>query len=99
MNPETSDSRASQTIILKDGQTQGYGEWGFEPEEITFDKISLWHGDLDRSLPVSMGRTMAKRIPNVRATFYPNDAHLSIGLNHMDDILEIGDQGPGIGGQ
>ena len=72
--------------------------WGFEPEDIAFDKISLWHGDLDRSVPVSMGQAMAKRIPNVRATFYPNDAHLSIALNHMDEILGIGGQGPGISG-
>jgi pimeloyl-ACP methyl ester carboxylesterase len=71
--------------------------WGFEPENITFDNISLWHGDLDRSVPVSMGRTMAKRIPNAQATFYPNDAHLSIGLNHMDEILGIGDLGSGTG--
>ncbi|UCG23881.1 MAG: alpha/beta fold hydrolase, partial [Chloroflexota bacterium] len=61
--------------------------WGFEPEDIAFDKISLWHGDLDRSVPVSMGRAMAQRLPNVRATFYPNDGHLSIALNHMDEIL------------
>jgi gluconokinase len=40
---------------------------------------------------------MARRIPNVRAVFYPNDGHLSIALNHMDEILKtvIGDQGSG----
>jgi pimeloyl-ACP methyl ester carboxylesterase len=64
--------------------------WGFEPQDIVFKRIALWHGDLDRSVPVSMGRAMAKRIPNVRATFYPNDAHLSIGLNHMEEILDWG---------
>jgi len=69
--------------------------WGFEPEDIAFKRIALWHGDLDASVPVSMGRAMAQRIPNVRATFYPNDAHLSIGLNHMDEIL---DWGAGAGG-
>jgi pimeloyl-ACP methyl ester carboxylesterase len=64
--------------------------WGFEPESIAFKRIALWHGDLDRSVPVSMGRAMAQRIPNVRATFYPNEAHLSIGLNHMEEILGWG---------
>lgn len=62
--------------------------WGFEPQDIVFDKIALWHGDLDRSVPVSMGRAMAQRIPNVRAIFYANDAHLSIALNHLDEILK-----------
>jgi pimeloyl-ACP methyl ester carboxylesterase len=61
--------------------------WGFEPEEIAFNRVDLWHGDLDQSVPVSMGRAMAQRIPNVRATFYPNDGHLSIALNHMEAIL------------
>lgn len=62
--------------------------WGFEPAEISFDRVGLWHGDLDRSVPVAMGRAMARRIPNVRAIFYANDAHLSIALNHMDEILK-----------
>jgi pimeloyl-ACP methyl ester carboxylesterase len=62
--------------------------WGFEPEQIVFDRVDLWHGDQDRSVPVSMGRAMARRIPNVRAIFYRNDGHLSIALNHMDEILE-----------
>jgi len=56
--------------------------WGFEPEEITFSRVALWHGELDRSVPVAMGRAMARLIPNVRAIFYANDAHLSIALNH-----------------
>jgi pimeloyl-ACP methyl ester carboxylesterase len=71
--------------------------WGFEPEQITFNRIDLWHGDLDRSVPVSMGRAMARRIPNVRAIFYPNDAHLSIALNHMDTILGVLGRDPGSG--
>ena len=68
--------------------------WGFEPEEITFNRVDLWHGDMDRSVPVAMGRAMAQRIPHVRAIFYPKDGHLSIALNHMDEILEkvIGDR-------
>lgn len=68
--------------------------WGFEPEEIAFNRVDLWHGDLDRSVPVSMGRAMARRISNARATFYPNDGHLSIALNHMDEILRtlVGDR-------
>ena len=74
--------------------------WGFEPEQITFDRVDLWHGDLDRSVPVSMGRAMARRIPHVRAIFCANEGHLSIALNHMDEILRtvIREQGPGIGG-
>lgn len=65
-----------------------FGEpWGFVPEDISMENIYLWHGELDANVPVSMGRAMADRIPNCQATFYPHEAHLSLLLNHADEIL------------
>jgi len=36
---------------------------------------------------VTSGRYFANVIPNCRATFYPNDAHHSVPLNHQEEIL------------
>ena len=46
--------------------------------DIAFDKVYLWHGELDENVAISMGRSMAEIIPNCRAKFYPEDAHLSL---------------------
>jgi hypothetical protein len=61
--------------------------WGFVLEDILMENVHLWHGDLDGNVPVSMGRAVAERIPNCQATFYPHEAHLSLFLNHADEIL------------
>ena len=61
--------------------------WGFVLEDISMENVHLWHGELDANVPVSMGRAMAERIPNCKATFYPHEAHLSLLLNHIDEIL------------
>ena len=65
-----------------------YGQpWGFRLEDINFDRVCLWHGELDSNVPVAMGRAMAKAIPNCQATFYTNDAHISIIFNRMEEIM------------
>jgi len=69
-----------------DGRLYGRS-WGFRLKDIAFDRVHLWHGELDWDMPISMGRAMAEAIPNCQATFYPNDAHMSIISNHMEDII------------
>ncbi len=65
-----------------------YGRpWGFRLEDITFDNVYLWHGELDENVPVSMGRAMAEAIPKCQARFYPNDAHMSMSINHAKEIM------------
>ncbi|NIS82685.1 MAG: alpha/beta fold hydrolase [Anaerolineales bacterium] len=65
-----------------------FGEpWGFIPEDISMERVYLWHGELDANVPVSMGRAMAERIPHCEARFYPDEAHLSLLLNHAEEIL------------
>jgi len=49
--------------------------------------VLLWHGELDRHVPVAAGRYLTSAFPNCRATFYPEDAHLSVPLNHQEEIL------------
>lgn len=60
--------------------------WGFDLAAVKVP-VLLWHGELDRNVPVVAGRYMAGAFPNCRATFYAADAHLSVPLNHQEEIL------------
>jgi pimeloyl-ACP methyl ester carboxylesterase len=56
------------------------------PLEDTSTPVFLWHGDNDRIVPVSMGRYVAKTIPNCTATFLPGAGHYWI-FDHFDEVL------------
>jgi hypothetical protein len=51
------------------------------------ENVHIWHGELDTTVPVSMGRAVADRIPHCQAKFYPHEAHLSLLFNKADEIL------------
>jgi pimeloyl-ACP methyl ester carboxylesterase len=48
--------------------------WGFPLEGISVP-VFLWHGEADITVPVGMGRHIARTIPHCRATFFPGEAH------------------------
>ena len=48
--------------------------WGFPLEGIGVPSC-LWHGEADNTVPVGMGRHIARTIPGCHATFYPGEAH------------------------
>jgi pimeloyl-ACP methyl ester carboxylesterase len=60
--------------------------WGFRLEEIPAT-VHLWHGELDNVVPVAFGRHVAGRIPDCRATFYPDEGHFSIAIRRADEIV------------
>jgi pimeloyl-ACP methyl ester carboxylesterase len=60
--------------------------WGFRLEDIT-TPVHLWHGEADTMCPVGMGRYVAERIPDCHATFYPQDGHVSLIVNHFEELL------------
>jgi len=62
--------------------------WGFNVEEIAFEKIFLWHGEQDRFVPVSLAYALAQALPHCAVTFYPHEGHLSTPGNHAEDILK-----------
>jgi len=63
--------------------------WGFDLKDISSDlHVYLWHGDMDVFVPSSFGRKMCELIPNCKGYFFPNEGHLSVGYNHLDEILE-----------
>lgn len=60
--------------------------WGFALEQITVP-VLLWHGKQDDKVPLRMAQAVAQRIPHCLSTFFPDDAHVSTAVNHMDDII------------
>jgi pimeloyl-ACP methyl ester carboxylesterase len=63
------------------------GTWGFRAEQVTFEKIFLWHGEQDRIMPVAPARLLAQALPHCTATFYPVEGHFSTLANHAEDIF------------
>lgn len=61
--------------------------WGFQAEQVTFEKIFLWHGEQDRIMPVAPARLLAQGLPHCTATFYPDEGHFSTLANHAQDIF------------
>lgn len=60
--------------------------WGFELSAVRA-RVDLWQGELDPSIPVSMGRYLAIALPNCRATFYRDEGHLSLLVDRADAAL------------
>ncbi len=50
--------------------------WGFAIEDVRVE-VQLWHGELDRLVPVAQGRRVAGRLPRCEAFFLPGDGHIS----------------------
>ena len=60
--------------------------WGFQLKDILVP-VHLWHGEQDRNVPPAMGRNLAASMPASHATFYRDEAHLSLMRHHAHDIL------------
>ena len=61
--------------------------WDFRLEEIRFP-VRLLHGEADINVPVVVARQVAAAIPGCQATFYPGEEHLSILVNHLDEVYQ-----------
>ena len=62
--------------------------WEFRPQEIKM-AVHLWYGEADRDIPIAMGRSLAAAIPKSQAHFYPDEGHLSVFVNHVQNIMEV----------
>ncbi len=60
--------------------------WGFNPQEISIP-IQLWHGELDRNVPVVIARRLANSIPKCQAKFYRDEGHFSLPFNYKREII------------
>lgn len=65
-----------------------YRPWGFRFSDLKGTNIFLWHGEKDMNIPVSIGKAIADQIPGIKATFFPDEGHLSVITNRGRSILE-----------
>lgn len=63
--------------------------WGFALEDIRCEHVHLWHGALDRNVPIETARHVAEKVPGCQAEFYEEDGHYSLPLNRLDDIIQL----------
>ena len=61
--------------------------WQFNLTEIKARNLFLWHGELDRNVPISMAKAMAERISACKAKFFSAEGHLSVIYNHGSAII------------
>ncbi|MHA2309552.1 MAG: alpha/beta hydrolase, partial [Candidatus Heimdallarchaeaceae archaeon] len=63
--------------------------WNFELEDISPNlKCYVWHGELDKNVSVEIAKNVVSRIPNCEATYYPDEAHISLVVNKISEIID-----------
>ncbi len=60
--------------------------WGFPLEEVRI-AVDLWQGTADGVVPVVHAEYLTKVLPNARPRFIPEEAHFSLPVNYMEEIL------------
>ncbi len=68
--------------------TQVAGEWGFSLSDISIP-VHLWHGEEDETVPLSMGRYLARQIPECRARFLAGEGHFSMTRHYMEEAVQV----------
>lgn len=67
--------------------TQVPGRWSIPLDEIR-TKVYLWQGEKDISVPLSMGKYLAGKLPNCEAHFIKDAGHFWV-FEHLNEMLEI----------
>ena len=65
------------------------GDWGFEPKQIKYERMFLWHGALDSSIPIDSARELERQLPQCVAKYYQEEGHGSTLDNHIEEIATI----------
>lgn len=60
--------------------------WDFDPAEIE-SEVHVWHGDEDRSTPLSFARWLERTLPSPRVRIFAREGHY-VALTHWPDVLE-----------
>jgi pimeloyl-ACP methyl ester carboxylesterase len=59
--------------------------WGFDVSNIKVP-VHLFYGDEDLMVPTSHGKWLEAHIPKASVTHRPEEGHLSIFMNHLDEV-------------
>jgi pimeloyl-ACP methyl ester carboxylesterase len=59
--------------------------WGFDVSNIKVP-VHLFYGDEDLMVPTSHGKWLEAHIPKATVTHRPEEGHLSIFMNHLDEV-------------
>ena len=57
-------------------------------EDITFSNLYLWHGELDSQIPIAGVRTLCQRLTTCKTTYFENEGHISLIVNHGKEIVD-----------
>ena len=72
---------------IADDMSANHGRpWGFPLDRIS-TPVHFWYGDLDRNVPLAMGRYLSNTVPNSEIAFVPGAGHLWI-LLHLREVLD-----------
>jgi pimeloyl-ACP methyl ester carboxylesterase len=63
----------------------GIRDWGFGLVDIEVP-VHIWHGDLDRTIPLVQGQAIAGQTPNATLHECPGEGHWLV-VDHMEEIL------------
>ncbi len=61
-------------------------DWAIDPGQVGV-ACDVWHGEMDATVPVAMGRHLARVIPGARGHFLAGEGHYSLPVRHMARIL------------
>ncbi len=62
--------------------------WRFSLEAIQLPALYLWHGERDNQAPITEARALAAQLAKCQATYYPNEGHISLIVNHAEEIVK-----------
>ena len=94
----TSDLAEYQALSFRRAVSQGVegwleddlafaAPWGFNLSAIT-TPVSIWQGGDDLMVPSAHGAWLANNVAGARRHLYPEEGHLSLGVNRLGDILD-----------
>jgi pimeloyl-ACP methyl ester carboxylesterase len=62
--------------------------WQFDLQEVHCPHIFLWHGVLDKNVPVQMAKAVAEKLPGCQAAFLEGEGHISLLYNRGREIID-----------
>ncbi|VVB14779.1 unnamed protein product [Arabis nemorensis] len=73
---------------LRDDFLAGFGQWDFDPADVSISGESLvhiWHGNEDKVVPFQLHRCISKKLPWIKYHEIPQGGHLIV---HYDGICD-----------